>query len=108
MNFDEAAYNKRITDLTINEHFQVLGFGRSDNGVYLLMHKRTRKILTLKARQFSVARLLYLAPMHWWTAHFPTKRNAKHSFDKRYAVDFVFRAAERAGEFDDISSGEAM
>lgn len=107
MRIDQAAYDQRIRELSMNPHFQALGFGRRDNGVYLLMTKRPRKILTLKHHQFSVARLLTLAPMEWWTTHFPTKRNATHSFDKLRAVDFLFRACERAGEFDELSTGVA-
>ncbi|MBB5463788.1 hypothetical protein [Paraburkholderia sp. Cpub6] len=106
-NIDEAAYDKRINDLASNEYFQVLGYGRADNGVKFVMHKRERRILRMKPRQFSKPRLLHLAPLQWWRAHFPTLRNAAHSFDELHAVDFLFRACERAGEFDEFSTGVA-
>jgi hypothetical protein len=48
--------------------------------------------------------------MQWWTAHFPTKHNAKHRFDKHYAVDFVFRARDRfsRAEKDLLSAARAV
>jgi hypothetical protein len=103
MSRDKVAYDKRISDLTINEHFQVLGYGRDH---YFLINRRTRSIMKKRAASFRMPVFVELAPVDWWAAHFPARKSDK-PFDKLEALDFIFRAANRVGEFDEFSTGAA-
>jgi hypothetical protein len=94
----EAAHYTRFDELNRNNgFFEIVGYGEGFKKYILL--RRPSRLLAKSANQMSVNVLLQMAPLAWWKENFPP-RSRGHKFDRLRALDFVFRVAERVGNFD--------
>jgi hypothetical protein len=94
----EAAHYARFDALNrSNGFFEIVGYGM-DGAKYILL-RRPSRLLTKSANQISVNFMLQMAPLTFWAENFPPRIRGQ-KFDRLHALNFVFRVAERVGNFD--------
>lgn len=76
-----------------NRHFVILGY---DRRIYFMFNYRTGQVVAYSRSDLTDNGLLELAPLNWWEDNFP----AKNGIDRRAAVNFIFRSAEKRGLYD--------
>ena len=80
-----------------NGFFEIVGHG--EGGKKYILVRNPSRLLAKSANQMSVNALLQMAPGQWWAENFPPRKSGE-LFDKRQAVNFIFRVAVRVGNFD--------
>lgn len=80
-------------ELSNNGYFTILGY---DGGTYFFFQHEKRQILECSKGDFSDTGLMELAPINWWEESFPSKTG----FDKKCAVNWIFRTANARGIYD--------
>lgn len=80
-------------DLIQNSEFTVLGYDGDD---YYFFHHKKKQVLRRTKGDFSETGLNELADINWWESNFP----AKDGFNRRAAVDWIFKIANSRGIYD--------
>lgn len=84
---------EQLDDLIKNSEFTVLGYDGDD---YYFFHHRKKQVLRRTKGDFSETGLNELADINWWETNFP----AKEGFNRRAAVDWIFKIANSRGIYD--------
>ncbi|EJG5414304.1 toprim domain-containing protein [Salmonella enterica] len=88
------AQMEAVDPLIVPDSFAILGY-TGDSFVFY-QHEQ-KQVKFIGQTNFSEATLLNLAPLEWWEYHFP---HSKTGYDKKNAVNWINRSANRIGFFD--------
>jgi putative DNA primase/helicase len=74
-----------------NPHFSILGY---DHGIYYFSQHEQGQVIKYTKADFNDGGFLQLAETNWWEENFPSSNGG---IDKRGAMNFIFRTANRRG-----------
>jgi putative DNA primase/helicase len=94
----EAMPSETIAAVNVDgEHFHVLGFVKDGNRISYAVYTLANKVVSImSASALDKKGLLQLAPMDWWQAYFPAKKD----YDYMSAFNWICRLGDARGVFN--------
>jgi hypothetical protein len=91
-----ASNRKPLPQPEPGQHFRVLGHNR---GSFFYVPSGSKRVVALRAAAHTPAKLVQLAPLDYWTSHFPP-RDRRSPFNSAAAMENLFFQARTAGIYE--------
>lgn len=79
-----------------NPHFAILGY---DHETYFFFQFEKRQLISYTCAQMNDGGFIQLASVNWWQDKFPSASGGAGSIDKKQAMEFLMRTANKRGIF---------